>query len=337
MKRIYVFKNMGRVCLAIGLLAATVLTSCKDNSPGSVDFSKSPALIGWQYAGSTPTPYNAIMLPKGTFTEDLEVTLSVASLTLKSNVTATIVDISSSLPAYDVANGLTAAAGDSLVALPTSQYSVPTSVTIPAGTQIVKIPVVFQAGTINFTSNPNPWAIQLKLTNANGAIIASNLNEAVVEAKVKAAVQGTYTVTGSFTDNTSASTSITDAGIYPITGAQLQTASAYTVNYYDPNVYGGNSGFDQGINSAGSESIYGSFAPVFTFSPTTNAVVGVTNYYGQNSGAHARSAILDPAVTPTASGTPGTVGYTFTVGFIMTQSGAPRTYFKETFTETGTF
>jgi hypothetical protein len=341
MKRNILFKNMGNVCLAIALLATTLFTSCKDTSPGSVDFSKSPALLGWQYAGFTPTPYNAVMLPTGTFTENAQVALSVPSIVLSSAVSAKVVDITSvaNLDAYNKANGLDAADGDALEPLPTSDYTVPTTVTVPAGQHIVNVPVAFNAGAINFPTTFN-YAIMVVLASPSGAILATNLDTAVVILHLKSKYQGYYNVTGSFVDETNPTknpSGISDAGIYPIDGVQLQTAAAYTVDYYDPNTYGGFSGYYQGITSNGGGSVYGSFAPVFTFDPTTNKVVGITNYYGQNSGPHVRAAELDPAVPATASGTPGTAGFTFTVGFIMTESGNPRTYFNETFTETAAF
>jgi hypothetical protein len=178
MKRNYLFKNIGRVLLSAGILTATLLTSCKDNSPGSIDFSKSPALIGWQYAGFQAVPYTATMLPTGTYTENLEVALSVSSVTLGSAVTATIVVDNTNLP-----SGFTA--------LPTSLYTAPTSVTIPAGQQIVKVPIKFDAANIDFSQN---YAIALKLTSANGAQIPSNLNVAVVELKVKSPYDDVYKV-----------------------------------------------------------------------------------------------------------------------------------------------
>src|ERR1700744_453133 len=91
MKRNKFFKNMGRVYLAIGILTMTLLSSClKDNSPGSVDFSKSPALVGFQYLGFGATPLLTKLFAQPNVTSNVEVTLSVASITLSSPVTVNV-------------------------------------------------------------------------------------------------------------------------------------------------------------------------------------------------------------------------------------------------------
>jgi hypothetical protein len=187
MKRNYLYKNTGRLLLATGLLATTLLSSClKDNSPGTINFGNSPALLGWQYAGFNATPYTAVTLPTGSYTENLEVSLSVASLTLKSAVSATVVSTDTALiTAYNSTNGT------HYVALPASEFTAPATVTVPAGQQIVNFPVVLSAGTIDFSK---PYAIALELTNSSGATIATNLQTAIVIVKVKSQYDDVYTV-----------------------------------------------------------------------------------------------------------------------------------------------
>jgi hypothetical protein len=188
MKRNYLFKNMGRLSLVIGLLATTLLSSClKDNSPGSIDFSKSPALVGFQYKGFSATPYVAVALPQPGVKYNLEVTLSVASVTLSKPVTVTIAEDKASLDAYNTANGT------SYVELPAADYSLPNGgvVTINPGQQIVQFPITLAGDQIDFTTNP---ALALKMISASGATIASNLNVAMVILKVKSLYEDTYTV-----------------------------------------------------------------------------------------------------------------------------------------------
>lgn len=307
-----VFKNTGRVCTVLALAAATMLSSClKDTSPGSVDLSKSPALIGFQYAGLSATPYTAAILPNpGVVFSGVEVTLSVPSLTLSSTVTAKVTEDVAGENAYKTAN-----AGTHI--LPASDYSFSGAVTISPGQQVVKVPITFAADKIDFTQN---YIIGLQLTDASGAIIATNLNEAIVIITLKSPYQGTYTVNGTMSDHTNPNLT----GIYPVAGVYLQTQTATKVQYIDPKV-----GAFHEISSGGQLSYYGNFGPSFTFDPKTNKVIAVSNNYPGNS--QGRDAVIDPAVTPTSSGTPGVVGFTFTVGYIMTQGGAPRTYFDETF------
>jgi len=316
MKRNYSFKNTGRVLLATGLLVTTLLSSClKDNSPGTINFGDSPALIGFQYAGFSPTPYVAAILPNnGVVYTSVEVTLSVASLTLKSAVTATLSEDAAGEAAY-IANTDTNAH-----VLPAADYSIQKSVTIPAGTQIVTIPITFAGANIDFTQD---YFFGLKLTNASGAVIASNLSSAIVTVVLKSEYQGHYNVTGSLTDVDNANIT----GTYPIDGVFLQTVTANTVQYIDPL-----DGMFHQIANGSQASYYGNFDPIFTFN-SSNVVTTVTNYYVNNS--QSRTATINPAVTSTSSGTPGTTGFTFTVSYILVQGGANRTTFNETYVYTG--
>jgi len=227
MKRNYLIKKTGGICLAIAVMASTLLlNSCKDNSPGTIDFSKSPALISWQYAGFSATPYTATMLPTGTYTENLEVALSVSSVTLGSSVSASVV-----VDDTDIPSGYTA--------LSPSLYTVPTSVTIPAGQQLVKFPIVFKAGSIDFSKN---WAIALKLTNGNGVTIPSNLNVAQVILKVKSPYDDVYrVVSGNTTPYAGGTIGSGVVTVYPITESTIDytTLSLNTiVGQFGSSLYG---------------------------------------------------------------------------------------------------
>lgn len=320
MKRNYLYKNTGRFLLAAGLLVTTLLSSClKDNSPGTINFGKSPALIGFQYAGFNAQPYTVAILPNpGVKYNAVEVTLSVASLTLGSSVTATLSADDAGANAY-IAGDTVGGKKDHI--LPTSDYTVQSSVTIPAGVQKVTIPITFAGDKIDFTQN---YIFGLKLTNASGAIIATNLANAVFIMTLKSPYQGTYDVTGTLNDTFNAAI----GGTYPIKGVFLQTVTATQVQFIDPK-----DGMFHQIESGGTASYYGNFDPIFTFNESTNDVTGVVNYYVNNS--QARTATIDPSVTATSTGTPGTVGFSFKVGYILVQGGVNRTFFDETFTYTG--
>jgi len=191
MKRSYLFKNIGGVCLAVGLLVSTCLTSCKDNSPGTIDFSKSPALLAWQYTGFQATPYVASVLPLASQKYSaVEVTLSVASLTLSSTVTANIVSDPTSAANFIATD---TAGGKKDHVMPTSLYTMPTSVTIKPGQQTVVVPIVFAGDQIDFTQN---YIIAVKLADASGAQLTSNLNNALIEVVLKNIYAGTYEASG---------------------------------------------------------------------------------------------------------------------------------------------
>ena len=160
-----------------------------------------------------------------------------------------------------------------------------------------------------------------------GGVQISNYNSILYSVQAKNAYDGTYVVTGSLTD--AANGAIT--GNYPET-VYLETTGATTDAFYDPNI-----GFGHAILSAGTASYYGSYAPVFTFSG--NNITSVTNYYGQFSGSHVRSAALDPTDAPNTftTGSPGQAGSVFQVSYYL-QQGNPavtRTTFIETFTYQG--
>jgi len=146
--------------------------------------------------------------------------------------------------------------------------------------------------------------------------------------QVKNKWDGQYTVTGTLTDNTTAAIT----GSYPNT-VDLITQSATSDAYFDT----GN-GYFHDILSGGVANVYGSYAPVFTFDPATNNITSVTNFYGQFSGSHVRSAELDPVGTNGyISGTPGAAGSVFHVSYFLSQGNPAvvRTTFVETFTYVG--
>ncbi|HZY37086.1 MAG TPA: DUF1735 domain-containing protein [Mucilaginibacter sp.] len=192
MKRNYLIKNMGRICLAAGLLLTTLLSSClKDTSPGSINFGNSPALVGWQYAGFTPTPYVGSVYGKPSDTVLMQVTLSVASLTLSNPVTLTIAPDPSYVASYNTANGLTGAAAYSQ--LNAADYTMPGGGTfiIKPGQQIVNFVLRIAGQNVDFTKQN---AIGLIISSASGAVVATNLNEAIVLLKLKSVYAGTYAV-----------------------------------------------------------------------------------------------------------------------------------------------
>jgi hypothetical protein len=189
MKRNY--KIVSRVSLVLGILLMSLQYSCKkDTSPGALyDFSKSPALITWQYKGFAATPYVAAILPTANSVYNLEVTLSVATITSKTAVSATVVEDAASLTAFNTANG------SKMPELPSSLYSIANGgkVTINPGQQIVQFPITFAADKIDFSQG---YALAFKLTNPSGAQLTSNLNVAIVELKVKSIYEATYQASG---------------------------------------------------------------------------------------------------------------------------------------------
>jgi hypothetical protein len=327
MKRNYLIKNMGRVYLAVGVLAATLLSSCyKDTSPGAINFGKSPALVGFQYLGFNAVPLVTKIHGTSKDTTGVQVSLSVASLTLKSAVTVQVTDDPTDAQAY--VNAQNAATPGSTALLPSSQYTINNggAITIQPGQTIVSLRINFKGNLVDFSNTP---VMGLKITSANGATIATNLNVAILTLTLQSIYEGHYTNTGSMNDVVTPS--FDTPTTYP-ESIDLLTASAYVVDFYDLTY---NIGYGHPIE--GGASLYGSYDPEFTFDPATNKITGCTNAYGQGSGAHARSALLDPSGVNAGSGTPGTIGFKIQVKYILYQGdlGTNRTYFNETYTYLG--
>lgn len=193
MKRNKFFNTGGLYIALIMLVASFSLTSClKDNGPGSVNFGDSPALVAFQYAGIGPVPYVAAIYGKSTDSSDVEITLSVASLTLKTPVTVTVTQDDAGANAYKATDTV---GGKVDNIMPTSLYSLQNGgkITINPGQQIVKMRINYVGQNIDFDQN---YIIGLKLVNASGAILTSNLNNAIVTVVLKSVYAGTYNVDG---------------------------------------------------------------------------------------------------------------------------------------------
>ena len=327
MKRNYLFKNMGRVSLIIGLLATTLLSSCmKDNSPGSIDFSKSPALVGFQYKGFSAVPMLTKLFAQPNQVRAVEITLSVASLTLKTPVTVTV-----GLDAAGEANYKKTVDSNANV-LPASEYTIANGgvITIQPGQQIVKLNITYAADKIDFSQD---YILGLKINSVTGGpIIASNLSNIILTIALQSIYEGEYVATGSFTDVKTPS--ITDDGIFP-ENIDLLTVSPFVVDYYDLTY---NVGYGTPITSSGTTSYYWIFSPEFDFDPAgTGKIVAVVNAYGQHVPPHGRSGRLDVSGVNASTGTPGTVGFKIQVKFVMVQDddGGDRTFYNETYTYIG--
>jgi len=167
-------------------LCICVFTSClKDKAPGSENYSHSPALVGFQYRGGDPTPYVASILGTPEDTVGLEVTLSVASLTIKTPVTLTIVPYPAGLDSFSTAQG------SDYEQLDPSLYTLQDggNVTINPGQQIVSFRVNFAGDKIDFTKLNG---IGLRITDVQGALLTSNLSTAIIAITLRSIYEGNY-------------------------------------------------------------------------------------------------------------------------------------------------
>ncbi len=129
------------------------------------------------------------------------------------------------------------------------------------------------------------YGFGIEIASTSVGKIASDDGEALVNVLIKNAYDAAYVVSGSMTDAANASLT----GDLPM-NYHLITTGEKTVVGWSPK-YGD---FYVDILNAGAGSVYGSFCPIFTFDPATNAVTAVTNYYGQPAG-NGRYAQIDPS------------------------------------------
>lgn len=322
MNRIFSKKTLLQFSLVMAGLF--FLSSClKDTGPVQ-DFSKSAALVGFQYTGNQAAPFVEAILPNPTDSVALEVTLSVASLTLKSPVTVTLAVDQATLDAYN-ADTTTSTFPTVFTMLPANQYSLTniTSgvVTINPGQQIVTVEIHLAGDQIDFTKDN---ALAFKISSVSGATLATNLNSVVFLFSLKNIYDGHYTITAdssSMVDMTNSALT----GKYPL-DVDLVTEGKTSVALYDISL----GGYYHSILNGPSTSYYGGFGVLFNFDPGgSGAVTSVVNFYGQ--GNNNRSGQLDP----TGINQFDFSTRTLRVKYIMLQSGAPRTFFTEVYRYVG--
>jgi hypothetical protein len=319
-------KKLYLITTLILSVAVLSLSSCLKD-PRAQDFSNVGTLVELPleaYTGVGKLVPEA--LPIQTTPQNIPVVINIASpKPLSSALTVTLAVDNNALTAYNHANGLDTGGNVPYTLPPANSYAISSlKVTIPAGQHTATLNVAITS------SNLDPsglYVIPISIVDGGGQKI-SNYKTVLLNVQAKNKYDGAYTATGTFTDT--AAPTITAAGIYPY-DIYLVTQSATSVAFEDPS-----NGFYHLINSGGTNSIYGEFAPVFNFDPTTNVITSVVNYYGQPSPGRVRAARIDVTGVNALTGTPGTAGSVIKVKYVMTQGGADRTFFDETYTYTGT-
>lgn len=177
-------------------LGMLLFSSClKDKGPVQ-DYSQSPPVVSFQGDGRGNNT-GAFSVLSSTTTADpavdtLGISLGVSSLYLKSPVSVTVTADQASLDAYNSANGT------SYTLLPTNAYTLESGGTwvIPAGKNLVYFKVSFAGANIDFSKNN---ALVLKISNAPGAAIASNLDTYVLAINLKSIFQLQFDISGTRT------------------------------------------------------------------------------------------------------------------------------------------
>lgn len=188
MKKIF-FINLKVITVMIAAASITLFSSCLKDSGPVEDFSNTGAIVGFQYTGNSFIPFSQSLLPQPNDSVKLEVTLSVSTLTLKTPVTVTIAPDQGTLDTYNNNNST------NYQQVSSATYSIKDNgtVTIGPGQQIVTTTIVFDGTQIDFNQSN---ALALKITSAQGASIATNLNTAIYLIKLRNIYEGHYDESG---------------------------------------------------------------------------------------------------------------------------------------------
>ncbi len=204
------------------------LNSCLKDSGPVQDFSQSPPVVSFQGNGlGNNTSTFAVLSTtdqNNPAVDSFGISLGVASLYLSKPVTVTIAADQASLDAYNTANGT------SYTMLSSDQYAIQDggSWVIPSGKNLKYFNINFFGSNIDFTKDN---ALALKITDAPGTTIASNLDTYILHIVLRSLYEGDYNADGTITrysGSTEASGVVDD---FPISGPmKLATVNANTVD-----------------------------------------------------------------------------------------------------------
>ncbi len=310
-----------KVSIAVMALA---LTSCvKDHL--AVDPELSNNVIEFANSGSIASPVGAVhpryaidlgnLAPGDSSTFLVNLSYSGAEENAPNDITITLAVDAGAVDAYN------ADQGSSYSVPPASAIRMPTTVVIKRGEGTVQVPVtIVRSADYDFDTN---YALPLKIANVSSGIISGNFGIALYALAPRNEFDGIYEMTGTLID-----ASVSTITAFPTAEVSLITYNSKSVAMWDDNVAGN---YGHPIKNGSTNSYYGDFSPRFVFD-ATGKVVTVDNYYGQQAGANRRGAQLDATgVNQIVYDQEGKV-VSFQVKYVMTQNGAARTTFTETFT-----
>jgi len=191
--------------------------------------------------------------------------------------------------------------------LPASMYTLVAdpSITVASG----KVTMRFAPGEFSkslkinlngaaWTNLSTKYGKYYKVFDAATKQVATAQATIAVTMSIKNTWDGIYEATGTFVDVLNPAWSHVNNGLAAYSETQtyeVRTVSATQCEVFDTSVFGG---FYVPFYTGTGLSGYGSFSPVLTFDPTTNAITGVYNRYGTAPlyvSGNGRSAALDPS------------------------------------------
>ena len=171
--------------------------------------------------------------------------------------------------------------------IPATLYTLPTTVVIPKGQRTATVDLKFKSLNFDFAK---AYVLPVQIRTISSGTVSGNFGTILINVNAKNKYDGVYSTKGTMVD-------IANANFRHITQVPGETLE-YTLETVAANKcvivdreYGFNAPGHIFFTGTGA-SVYGSFAAVLEFDPTTNKVIGVTNFYGQPAG-NTRSAQLD--------------------------------------------
>ncbi|ANE52633.1 DUF1735 domain-containing protein [Flavisolibacter tropicus] len=309
--------------ILVSMLATAVcLSSClKDKSlfdPDKVDNVVEFANLG-AIESSTTSPYPLFSKSFEVVPEaQLEVYVNYAGdeAAAPEDITVQLAVKSDALTTYNTANKT------SYTLLPTSLYSVPTSVVIPKGSRNAKVVITFKPNQFDLSKT---YGLPLAITSATKGNISGNFGTVVYRVGAKNKYDGVYEIKADNATFQDVQIGAAATKAYPKT-VHLVTVGANSVAYFDPNLNSGTYGY-RFLNN-GSGTYYGNFAPVFEMDPTTLSVKAVTNHAPYIGNTQGRDAKLDPTGVNKFTFN-GNTPSTLQVSYILTQNGANKALITE--------
>lgn len=202
---------------------------------------------------------------------------------------------------------------------PADAYSFPTTVTIPKGSTSATI-------YCHVTLSPDwdynaSYAIPLTITSASFGTISTNFGTAIYSVAGRNKYDGSYVLTAKETGWGAYSIDDGSTYVYP-DNIGMVTAGAASNSTYDAKQ---GTALLPAFSPTGGGTFFGATTPLFTFDPSSNALLSVSNSTPDDG--RGRTLYLNPAVTDNRYD-PATK--TIYAAFIMTQNGRPLQYFYDT-------
>jgi hypothetical protein len=182
------------------VLCGIVLTSCLKNNDGFTDISSGQnAQQGASFSeGDYGLVSRGVLLSTGDVKFSVGVTVAGPEIPTK-DVTMTVALDVAALTTYNTEQIKLDPTFVPFILLPAAQYSLPTQVTVKAGSRNANLDVTIKNSTIIFNSaTPNSFSIPITITDAQGITIFSNFKTAVVNVVVDNEYAGKYSATGYF-------------------------------------------------------------------------------------------------------------------------------------------